>query len=364
MKTSFKKILVIVAGGHSFSYVPRESSEGFKIPDDEQLREKIENNVAAQLIGSNIQLGIEIIGRDPTGADRTYDDFDNIGLTIMKSYHDYDGFVVLHGDNTIPWAASQLAFGFENLGKPIVFADSKNKEEAASIVSSEQSIITASQLAAYTNIPEVSVLSSTLELIKGVDTIHSSADDSTKFISRNDVPLVRVGRDIVINNRNVNDMPLGETSYTPINSSISIPIYIVNPVSLINLDLYMDEQPNGLIIVVSGGGDMPIEQANIRECLERAQQNFIPVIAVTSCAHGSVSFPNTERGKEIENLGVISGGAMTTPAAVAKLRSLLSRQTPYTEMANAIANNMIGETVSMSKVLTVPNDRKPNLAPN
>ncbi len=114
-----------------------------QFPDNDTLMHILENEIAAQVIGSDIELGVEIVGRDPTGADQTAKNFNDIAYQVADKYHDYDGFVVFHGADTIPWAGSQLAFSLENLAKTVVFADSRASSKLESNIASTQAIVTA-----------------------------------------------------------------------------------------------------------------------------------------------------------------------------------------------------------------------------
>lgn len=353
MTGSSKKVLFVVAGGSFFGWNPQDG-QVVQLPSDDDLRERLEVEIAAHLIKDNIHPSVEIIGRDTTGANQTAEDFNKIGAVIAEKYHDYDGFVVMHGGDTIPWAASHLAFGFENLAKTIVFTDSRVNSIRQSEIASTQALITSAILAAYTNIPEVTVLSSLGQLVKGVDAILLNAGIHAGFTSRNGKVLATIGKEIEIKPHNILPIPTEPMIYTPMDPSLDVSFYQANPISPIPLTILIDDKLGGLVIEAPGFGNVALNKGDMREALQEAQERKIPVVVVTECIDGHVNFSYTDHSGELKELGLVGGGSMTTPAALAKLGALLSRQVPYDQIEEAMATDMRGETMSHPVILQVP----------
>ncbi len=195
--------------------------------------------------------------------------------------------------------------------------------------------------------------------MKAVDSIYLNAMVHAGFSSRNNQVLADTGGDIVLKPHNILPIPTTEMIYTPADLDFNILSYQANPIVPLPLSLYMDDSPEGLVIIAPGSGNIALNKGGIREALAQAQQKRIPVVAVTDCTHGYIDFKKITHGQEILDLGVISGGAMTEATAVSKLRSLLSCQIAYEKIPAAMAKDVVGETRSLPKILSMPNGVKP-----
>lgn len=354
MISSPKKVLTIFAGGAMFANAGPYANHGPVQATEDELRQHILCDIAPNVL-PHIDLELEYIGGSLTGREETLVDWNKLGSIIANSYHDYDGFVILHGDNTISFMASQLAYSFQNLGKSVICADGFVAQEK-----SRQAIITAVQLAAFSNIPEVSVLSSNHRLLKGVDSMLHDANTPVSFVSRNDRTLVRIGSDMLREEGNIRSRPDGDFIFVPVDPNIEVNVYSPTPISPAPMGYCTQDSVSGLVMQASGAGFIPLGLGGIREALLDLQQRRIPVVTVTDDPHGNIDFNRVAMGPELKTFNVIEGGSMTVPAAVTKLRAAIAMQVPYEEIPEFMRKDMFGETKSLLPRVYVPGDTLPS----
>lgn len=354
MTSSPKKVRTIFAGGAMFANAGPYPNHGAVQATEDELRQHIICDIASAM-APHIDLEFEYVGGSLTGREETLTDWNKLGAMIAESYYDYDGFVVLHGDNTISFMASQLAYSFQNLGKPVVCADGFVAQER-----SRQAVITAVQLAAFSNIPEVSVLSSDHILLKGVDSMHYDANTPSSLVSRNNRTLVHIGSDMLREEGNIRSTPDDEFLFVPVDPSIEVHVYSPTPVSPPSMKYYAQDSVSGLVMQASGAGFIPLGLGGIREALLDLQQRRIPVVTVTDDPHGNIDFNRVAMGSELKTFNVIEGGSMTVSAAVTKLRAALAMQVPYEEIPEFMRKDMFGETKSLLPRVYVPGDTPPS----
>ena len=350
-----KKVCVFYMGGHAFAEDPGDNGP-LVLPSDERITEIVEKEIAPKLLKNDIVLDFKILDhKDVTGANLSEKDWNKVGERIAEEYRSYDGFVVMQGANTIPFAAAHLAFATENLGKPIIFADVP-VSRGSKRIRPDQSLLTSAQFAAYSQVPEIMVLSGTEKLIRGIDAIEVSAQGYGTFAARNGHVIGEAGQELTLNPRYQRPAPEGEFGFYPSDSNFSIHVEAVNPAATTLPYALKGEGTEGVIIVAYGAGGMPLQQKGFSESLQQAKDRKIPVIAVTDCVDGGIDFNHVARGQDILDFGVISGGTMTTAAVRAKLSFLLSKQTPYDQIPVKMAENMVGELDSAPTVLAVPGE--------
>jgi L-asparaginase len=267
-------------------------------------------------------------------------DWQYIADDIKRNYQDYDGFIILHGTDTMAFTASALSFMFENLSKPVIVTGSQIP--IAELRSDGQiNLLNALYLAANYPIPEVSLFFNN-QLLRGNRSRKLHADGFSAFESPNFAPLMEVGIHIeavtgqVIKNI---QQPLEVCQVK------SQPIGVVPLYPGINADVLRNtiQQPvNALILLSYGVGNAPNNQALLTE-LERAKSNDIIVLNCTQCLKGKVNMDGYASGKILKQVGVVSGRDMTLEAALAKLHYLLSRDLPVEDVRMYLGENLRGE---------------------
>ncbi len=270
-----------------------------------------------------------------------------IAATIEENYEKYDGFVVLHGTDTMAYSASALSFMLGNLSKPVVFTGSQLPIGLLRTDGREH-LITALEIAAARNngsamVPEVSIYFNNL-LTRGNRTTKFNADNFDAFTSPNYPALAEVGLHIKYNT--------GGIIYPPSGKSLTIHPGFDNNVAIIKLfpgigknlvrSIINTEGLKALIIETYGSGNAPTYKWFLDEIRHFIKRGGI-IFNVTQCLGGSVEMGLYETSREMLEAGVISGKDITAEASVTKLMHLLGRYKSREEVINNLRISIAGE---------------------
>ena len=263
-----------------------------------------------------------------------------IARDIKANYQQYDGFIILHGTDTMAYTASALSFIFEGLSKPVIVTGSQIP--LAELRSDGQTnLLNALYVAANYPIPEVSLFFNN-KLLRGNRSRKTDADGFNAFTSPNFPMLLEAGINI--------DILAGELA-EPNNKAVQLKEIIPQPVGVITLYPGVSElvlrntlkQPvKALILLSYGVGNAPQNAAVLKE-LKSAYDNQILVVNCTQCVHGRVNMQGYATGKALQDVGVVSGMDMTPEAALAKLHFLLSQNVDFEESRQLMSTDIRGE---------------------
>lgn len=253
-----------------------------------------------------------------------------IAQTIFKKYQEYEGFVVIHGTDTLAYTSTALAFFFSNLSKPIVLTGSQ-RPLGALRNDARGNIIDSVELATY-DLPEVMVCFDSVVHFAARVT-KSSNEHLRAFKSHNMYPIANIGVNFKINEsvlQNVqNKLKSSPVSInTECNSNIACLVCLPG---VLPTKSYVDlllSTVDGLVIQGFGSGNLPILKSNWLELFERAQKKNIPIVITTQCESGSVTLEMYENGRTFSSLGAISALDMTIEAACIKMMIMLGRKIP------------------------------------
>ncbi len=270
-----------------------------------------------------------------------------IASIIEKNYEDYDGFVVLHGTDTMAFSASALSFMLENLSKPVVFTGSQlpigklRTDAKENLISSIE--IAADQKNGVPVVPEVAIYFES-RLFRGNRTSKYNAEEFNAFQSYNFPPLAEIGVHIKYNLHLINK-PSPDSKFK-VHSNLNTEVAILKVFPGINKRTVQAvlniEGLKGLILETYGAGNAPCEYWFINE-LKRALKKGIVIVNITQCAEGSVEMGMYETSLELEKAGLVSGRDMTTEAAVTKMMYLLGRKTGIEEIKIDLNRPIRGE---------------------
>jgi L-asparaginase len=267
--------------------------------------------------------------------------------TIEINYTDFDGFVVLHGSDTMSYSASALSFMLENLSKPVIFTGSQLPIGDLR-TDAKENLITAIQIASLQEngkplIKEV-CLYFEYKLFRGNRTTKINAEHFRAFISPNYPFLVESGVHMKINSdlffSAKEDVPFKVHSYLDNNVAI---IKMFPGISETVLSAILNiESLKGVVLETYGAGNAPTEEWFLT-LLHNAIARGLQIVNVTQCSIGSVSMGHYETSTTMKKLGIISGKDITTEGAITKLMYLLGQNISQEDFKNVFETSLRGE---------------------
>lgn len=261
---------------------------------------------------------------------------------VKEIYEVYDGFIIIHGTDTLSYSAAALSFMLPGLGKPLLFTGSQlpvfeKRSDAFS------NLTAALEIVLHGGLHEVAVVFNN-KVYRGNRVKKRDVWDFQAFYSPNYGPLIRLGIDL----EKHEDLFLPElrnnfyvdTRLSP--DIIQIPFFPGLDFSFYN-PVISGGRVRGVVIEAYGSGNIPSDNPGLDELFSHAAQSAIPVVVCSQSPVGGVNLELYEAAEKASFYGLISAGDMTSEASVVKLMIALGRFISLEEIKNFMTADIAGE---------------------
>lgn len=281
-------------------------------------------------------------------SDMGISDWQMIARYIGEGYDKYDGFVVLHGTDTMAYTASALSFMLENLHKPVIITGSQLPIGEVR-TDGEENLITALQIAAAVDpfgnpmVQEVAILFENY-LWRGNRSTKMSADNFNAFKSNNYPPLARIGLGIQFDIDALWRSPSRRPLEVKTNLDPSVMIIDLFPGLTQEVLCHMLATPGvkGVVLRSFGAGNAPTKEW-FTDCIHQAVERGVVIVNITQCANGGIHERRYYTGDRLTRAGVVSGRDMTCEAAITKLMYLIGLGLGPQEVRGYMSCSICGE---------------------
>lgn len=341
MSQSQPNILLIYTGG-TIGMIKDPDTGALKAFDFENLLERIPE---LKLLDCEINT---FSFDDPIDSSNMNPDYwIQIAEIIENEYHTFDGFVILHGSDTMSYSASALSFIFENLAKPIIFTGSQLPIGDLR-TDAKENLITSIQMASLQRngkpvIREVGLYFE-YKLYRGNRTTKINAEHFEAFESLNYPHLAESGVHL-----NVSENALFKPNirkklvvHKTFNTNIALIKLFPGISEPILKSILNTEDLKGVVLETYGAGNTTTQQWFI-DLLKLTIKKSIPIINVTQCSGGSVMMGQYETSSQLKQIGLISGKDITTEAALAKLMFMLGEDVSIKTFKTIFETSLRGE---------------------
>ena len=261
--------------------------------------------------------------------------------TIRDNYDAYDGFVILHGTDTMAYTASALSFMLEGLGKSVVLTGAQIPIGQAR-TDARDNLIGSVIIAGEGRVPEVCVYFGK-KLLRGNRSTKVSADEMEAFASPNFPALANAAINIRYNDALIR--PAGE-ELSVVDFADELPIAVLKIFPGIQFKMFegiMTENLKALVIEAFGVGNIPQYDRELLPLISKAANNGTIIVVCTQCLRGRVQLGTYETSSALKRAGAVSGRDMTVEAAVTKLRYLFAKRCSRERICKYMEQDIRGE---------------------
>jgi len=297
-----------------------------------------------------IETGIDVYQFTPPidSSDMTPRLWAQLSRIIAERYDSYDGFVILHGTDTMAYTASALSFLLENLTKPVILTGSQLPIGQLR-TDGKENLITSIEIAAAHHdnglpiVPEVCIYFSG-KLLRGNRSTKINADGFNAFESFNYPHLADAGIHIVYHEENIMKPDFSLPMTPHFTTDPNVVVFTLFPGIQDNIVKHVLDAPELRSIVMRsyGSGNAP-QRPWLMKMLKEATQRGVNIVNISQCAAGTVEMARYDTGFQLKNAGVISGYDSTVESAVTKLMFLQGHYLDYRMIRSLMNRSLRGE---------------------
>lgn len=267
---------------------------------------------------------------------------------IADNYEAYDGFVVLHGTDTMAYTASALSFMLENLTKPVILTGSQLPIGQLR-TDGKENLLTSIELAAAFGedgrpmVPEVCIYFSG-RLLRGNRSTKESADGFNAFNSFNYPHLCEAGVEFQFNPHYILKPDYSKPMIPHMSMDPNVVVFSLFPGIQENVVRHMLDAPElrGIVMRSFGSGNAP-QKPWLMRLLKDATQRGVTVVNISQCVAGFVKMGRYDTGFQLQDAGVVSGGDSTVESAITKLMFLQAHYKDVRAIRSLMERSICGE---------------------
>ncbi|KQS35245.1 asparaginase [Pedobacter sp. Leaf194] len=333
------KILIIYTGG-TIGMI-NDPVNGMLVPFNfEQIKENV-----PELSRLNYHLDVHSFNPVLDSSNIDPEIWKTLAELVYKNYDLYDGFVILHGSDTMAFTASALSFMLENLSKPVVLTGSQLPIGEIR-TDAKENLITALEIAATKEngkalVPEVCIYFDA-QLFRGNRSIKYNIEKFEAFRSPNYSILAEAGVHLQFHENYILKAPAEPLILrTNFNSNIGV-LKLYPGITPQAVQAITNSQVNAIILETFGSGNTTTAKWFL-DALKMALDNGKIIIDISQCKKGSVQLGRYETSRELQQMGILSGFDLTFEATVTKLMFVMGLDLPIEESKKLMEQSLRGE---------------------